>query len=115
MKMDDEKKYRLIVVTRPRAGLGFRLAGVHVEEIEEADATERLTTLLRQSDLGAVAVEEEILRQVPEATVARAVRSGVPVVIPIALPSNWSEAVSAETYVAELVRRAIGYHIKIDA
>lgn len=106
-------QYRLMVVTRPGAGLGFRLAGVPVEEVAEASVAERVAALLEQPDLGVLAVEEDLLRQVPEAVLARAGRDGVPVLLPFTLPSRMGEGSGGEAYVVALIRRAIGYHIKI--
>lgn len=106
-------QYRLTVVTRPGAGLGFRLAGVPVEEVAEARAAERIAALLEEPDLGVLAVEDDLLRHVPEAVLDRPGRGGVPVLLPFTLPKQWGEGSGGEAYVAALIRRAIGYHIKI--
>lgn len=108
-------QYRLTVVTRAGAGLGFRLAGVLVEELAEANAAERIAALLEEPNLGVLAVEDNLLRHVPEAVIERPGRSGVPVLLPFTLPKRWGEGSGGEAYVAALVRRAIGYHIKIQA
>jgi V/A-type H+-transporting ATPase subunit F len=106
-------QYRLMVVTRPGAGLGFRLAGVPVQEVAEAGVAERIAALLEQPDLGVLAVEDDLLRHVPEGVLTRASRGGVPVLLPFTLLSRWGEGGGGEAYVAALIRRAIGYHIKI--
>jgi len=106
-------QYRLTVVTRPGAGLGFRLAGVPVEEVAEASAAERIAALLEEPDLGVLAVEDDLLRHVPEAVLERPGRDGVPILLPFTLPKQWEEGSGGEAYVAALIRRAIGYHIKI--
>ena len=106
-------QYRLTVVTRPGTGLGFRLAGVPVEEVAEASAAERIAALLEEPDLGVLAVEDDLLRHVPEAVLERPGRGGVPVLLPFTLPKQWGEGSGGEAYVAALIRRAIGYHIKI--
>lgn len=108
-----EGEYRLKVVTRPGAGLGFRLAGVPVEEMGEAAGAERIAALLEEPGLGILAIDEDLLRQVPPTTLERASRDGVPIVLPFTLPIRWEEGGGGEAYVAALIRRAIGYHIKI--
>ena len=108
-------EYRLKVITRPGAGLGFRLAGVPVEEMAEADASERIAALLEEPGLGILAIDDDLLRHVPEAVLEPAGRSGVPVVLPFTLPRRWEEGGGGEAYVAALIRRAIGYHIKIQS
>ena len=108
-------QYRLTVVTRPGAGLGFRLAGVAVEEVSESSVAERIAALLEEPDLGVLAVEDDLLRRVPETVFARAVREGAPVLLPFTLPRRLGEGSAGEEYVVTLIRRAIGYHIKIHA
>ncbi len=106
-------RYRLKVVTRPGAALGFRLAGVPVEEIDDARSAERIAALVEEPGLGILAVDEALLCQVPPTVLERANRVGVPIVLPFTLPTRWEERVGGEEYVAALIRRAIGYHIKI--
>ena len=112
---DQGGQYRLTVVTRPGAGVGFRLAGVPVEEVAEASAAQRIAALLEEPDLGVLAVEEDLLRHVPQAVLDRPRRDGVPVLLPFTLPKQWGERSGGEAYVAALIRRAIGYHIRIQA
>ncbi len=106
-------RYWFRVLTRPGEGLGFRLAGVPVEEIAEGEIAERFKTILADPGLGVVAVEEDLFTRVPEALRERAGRAGIPILLPFALPRRWEEAGQGERYVAALIRRAIGYHVKI--
>jgi vacuolar-type H+-ATPase subunit F/Vma7 len=106
-------RYGFKVATRPGAGLGFRLAGAAVEEIEEGKVAERLRVILADASLGVLAVEEELLEQAPPALLEKIGREGVPVLLPFAFPRSWKEGGHGEEYVATLIRRAIGYHVKI--
>jgi V/A-type H+-transporting ATPase subunit F len=106
-------RYWFKVVTRRGEGLGFRLAGAPVEELAEGEEAERFKALLADESLGVLAVEEGLLEQVPEPLRERIGRQGVPVLLPFALPRRWQEAAHGEQYVASLMRRAIGYHVKI--
>ncbi|MBI3047669.1 MAG: V-type ATP synthase subunit F [Acidobacteria bacterium] len=106
-------EYRLKVVTRPGAGLGFRLAGVPVEEVSGPVTAERLAALVEEPGLGILAIDEELLGGVPQDVLERVSRDGVPIVLPFTLPARWGERVGGEEYVSALIRRAIGYHIKI--
>lgn len=106
-------RYELRIVTRPGDGLGFRLAGAQVEEVAEQDVAERFKALVAEPGLGVLAVEGELLQHVPEALLERAGREGIPVLLPFSFPRRWQEAGRGEQYVATLVRRAIGYHVKI--
>lgn len=106
-------RYWFKVVTRRGEGLGFRLAGAPVEEIEEGEEAERFKALVADASLGVLAVEEQLLERVPEPLLQRIGREGVPVLLPFALPKRWEEVGRGEEYVATLIRRAIGYHVKI--
>jgi V/A-type H+-transporting ATPase subunit F len=106
-------RYWFKVATRPGNGLGFRLAGAAVEEIDGAEVAERFAALAAHPGLGVLAVEEELLEQVPEPVLEKIGREGLPVLLPFAFPRRWQEAGRGEPYVAALVRRAIGYHVKI--
>jgi len=104
---------RLVVAVRPGDALGFRLAGAEVEEVapgEEAAAWKRLAA---DPAAGVLAVEEELLAAVPERLVKRARDRGLPVVLPFALPRRWSEEGRGRAYVAAIIRRAVGYGVKL--
>ena len=103
----------LVVAVRPGDGLGFRLAGARVEEVAPGEEERRLGPLLAAPDAGVLAIDEELLAAVPAPLVERAGRSGVPVVFPFALPRRLGEPGQAGSYVGMLVRRAIGYHVRL--
>jgi len=104
----------LRVVTRPGEALGFRLAGVPVEEVAAGEEVSRMRALLADPSLGVLAVETAVLGQVPEPLLKRAAERGLPVVLPFTLPGRLSEAAGGRAYVAALIRRAIGYHVKLE-
>jgi V/A-type H+-transporting ATPase subunit F len=106
-------RYTFRVATRPGEGLGFRLAGAAVEEVEAGEEADRFKALLSDPTLGVLAVEQGLLESVPESVLERASREGVPVLLPFTLPRRWQETGRGEEYVASLIRRAIGYHVKI--
>jgi V/A-type H+-transporting ATPase subunit F len=103
----------LKIVTRPGEGLGFRLAGAAVEEIAPGEEAALFAALLADPKLGVLAVEEELLAQAPDRPLRRARERGLPVVLPFALPRRWTDQKLGERYVAALIRRAVGYHIKL--
>jgi vacuolar-type H+-ATPase subunit F/Vma7 len=106
-------RYWFRVATRPGDGLGFRLAGAAVEEIDQGQAAERFRTLLADPSLGVLAVEQTLLEQVPQPLLEKIGREGLPVLLPFAFPRRSKEAGGGERYAATLIRRAIGYHVMI--
>jgi len=106
---------RLVVAVRPGDALGFRLAGAEVEAVapgEEPAAWRRVTA---DRSAGVLAVEESVLEAVPDRLVRRTRDRGTPVVLPFALPRRWSEEGKGQAYVAAIIRRAIGYAVKLGA
>ncbi len=103
----------LAVAVRPGDGLGFRLAGVTVEEVARGAEPAAFRRLLSDPHAGVVAVEEELLAAAPERLVRRAREKGLPVILPFALPRRVGEEGRGRAYVAALIRRAIGYGVKL--
>jgi len=103
----------LAIAVRPGDALGFRLAGAAVEEVLPGEETRALLELLERPGLAVVAVEEELLRLAGEAVRRRQRDARLPVVIPFALPRRWAEEGRGRELVAAVVRRAVGYHVKL--
>lgn len=106
---------RLAVVVRPADALGFRLAGVALEEIAPGEEAAAFRRLVGDPRLGVVAVEEELLAAAPPRLLARVRERGLPVILPFALPRRWGEEGRGRAYVAALIRRAVGYGVKLGA
>jgi V/A-type H+/Na+-transporting ATPase subunit F len=104
---------RLAVAVRPEDALGFRLAGVRVEPVAPGEEAGAFRRLLADPQLGVLAAEEELLRAAPARLLARAHQRGVPVVLPFALPRRLGEEGPGRAYVAALIRRAVGYGVKL--
>lgn len=106
--------WRVRVLASTATSAGYRLAGLTVDEVAlAADAGDRLATAAGDADVGIILVEQRLLDAVPSA-VRRAVdRRPLPIIVPIPAP-NWTHATSdAESYIVELLRRAIGYRVKL--
>jgi V/A-type H+-transporting ATPase subunit F len=100
------------VLARRGDGLGPRLAGVRVVEAAPGDEVASFKRLLAEEGLGVLAVDQELYELVPLDDRRRKDRT-LPVVIPFAVPRRWSETGRGKDYVAALIRRAVGYHVKL--
>lgn len=103
----------LAVLVRPGQALGFRLAGATVEEVAPGGEAAALKRLVADPRLGVLAVEDDVLRGVPARVLARAHQAAVPVLLPFVLPARLGDAGRGGDYVAALVRRAVGYAVKL--
>ena len=105
---------QLRVLVRPGDGEGFRLAGAAVEEVPAGEEAPRMRAALADEGAAVLAVETSVLGTVPEPLLRRAAERGRPVILPFTLPRRLSEAAAGRAYVAALIRRAIGYHVKLE-
>lgn len=106
--------YRILIMTYPEAAIGYRLSGADVLEFKEDEAiTSSLEEIFKKKDYGLLAVEEGMLKNVPEDLMKKIAREGIPVVVPINTPKGWYGAETAESYIARIIRKAIGYEVKI--
>lgn len=104
---------RILVITYPETALGFRMAGADVLEIERGrESPDIIEKVVEEGRYGLLIVEEGLLDKVPEDVEKRIRKRGRPVLVSIRSPQSWEEG-PKEPYIAKLLRRAIGYHIKI--
>jgi V/A-type H+-transporting ATPase subunit F len=103
----------LVVAVRPGDALGFRLAGATVEEVAPGSELSTFRRLLADERTGVLAVEEDLLQAIPPHALRRARERGVPVILPFALPRTLGEEGRGRAYVAALIRRAVGYGVKL--
>ncbi len=108
---------KVIIITNPELVLGFRLAGVEVQEArsgEEAGAI--ISRILRVGrEFGIIGIDEELNAQLDPKLLEELDEAGIPLLIPFSTAGIYSaEKVRAEEdYTANLIRNAIGYHIKL--
>lgn len=102
----------LRVVGRPGVARGFSLAGVPaLPALGAEDADEWLRRLRADPAVGVVLVQDVLFDALPAATQRWIARDPLPVVLPF--PGPRVEAPPAEEGVLELLRRAIGYRVRL--
>lgn len=105
---------RIAVIADPEAAQGFRLAGLEAYPAatpEEAKA--RLEELVQAGRYALVAVDQGLLPE-PEQAVERLMRGkDLPVLLPIAGLKDAFQNPDVEGYMRELVRKTIGFDIKL--
>ncbi len=104
----------VLVITAPGDSLGFRCAGLECREAGPgADVSSMLLSIQAEGKYGLVAIEDRLLMRASEATLKRLKKKALPIILPINVPQSWGPAVGEESPVVRLIRRAIGYQIKI--
>ncbi|MFI5310993.1 MAG: V-type ATP synthase subunit F [Gemmatimonadales bacterium] len=106
--------WRVRVLATPAIAAGFRLAGLTVDEVATSgEAGTKLVLAAAQPDVGILLVEQKLLDAMPEVTRREAERRALPILVPIPEPSWGAAAGDAESYILELLRRSIGYRVRL--
>lgn len=113
------------VLCRPGTATGFALAGLEpVIARSPTTAADRLEELLREPDAGLLLVEDTLLPRPGEGGERdrqdhrgragdRETPLGLPMVLRFPGPSWAPGAVAPEAWVAEILRRAVGYRVRL--
>ncbi len=101
------------VLCRPATAAGFGLAGLAADTAPDGAAAEpAVRALLGRLDLGVVLLEQSLHASLAPDLRAQVDRVAQPVVVPFPGPA-WQAAPTAEEQVVELLRRAIGYRVRL--
>jgi vacuolar-type H+-ATPase subunit F/Vma7 len=97
-----------------RALGGFRVAGFTCLELTDKENVDSaVESLMAEGRYGLVFVERERFDAISDRVMRRARKRGLPVILPIDVPTGWGAAGTSESHLARLIRRAVGYQIKI--
>ena len=106
--------YSVRVLCRPEIGAGFALAGLEPVEAATAEqGRERLQELLTKPEVGVVLMEESLYDELPDDMRRRLGRRSLPMVVPFPEPAWGEPAETADAYIVELLRQAIGYRVRL--
>jgi vacuolar-type H+-ATPase subunit F/Vma7 len=101
------------LLCRPEVAPAFALAGFRpVEATDGAEAGRRLVQMLSDARLGLVLVEAPLHDALDPELQRRLSARPVPLVVPVPAPS-WAEHAAADQVIVELLRRAIGYQVRL--
>lgn len=104
----------VIALMEKETGLGYRLAGVDVRETPTPEEMGRQArSLSRDPGVRLVILDEDLFRGLPEALQRTLEESRSPLFVPVPSLPLRKGALRPEEYVARLIRRAVGYQIRI--
>jgi len=100
-------------VCRPEIASGLELAGLRADTAVDAATTRaRLAALADDHEVGIVLIDERLLRELPAELVQRLERQPRPLLAPFPGP-RFDRPEAAEEAVLEILRRAIGYRVRL--
>ena len=102
---------KIAFITPPEVEYAFELTGVrqYVSREEEAEIT--LLNTLKESETGLIVIDERLLRGLTEERLKEIEKSWGGIIL--VLPSPERPEVEVEDFAARLIKRAIGYHVKL--
>lgn len=94
--------------------VGFRLAGVDAVAAGCAEEAERLLrACIAEGGVSLVLINQSFLDRFSETARRRIERLSLPLIIPLPISPTWGKEEPSQDYVLSLIRRAIGYQMKI--
>ncbi len=104
---------RVACLCRPELAPAFALAGFRpISAPDPEDAARRLTSLLADPRIGLVLIDGPLHDGLNPDLQRRLSARPVPLVVPVPAPS-WAEHAAADRVIVELLRRAIGYQVRL--
>jgi vacuolar-type H+-ATPase subunit F/Vma7 len=105
--------FRVHGLTWPITAAGLRIAGLAADDASSAeDASRRLAELAAAPDVGVILMDQALFDQIPDALRHQLARRALPIVVPIPRPMR-VPGEGGEDYILELLRRAIGYRVRL--
>jgi vacuolar-type H+-ATPase subunit F/Vma7 len=99
-------------ITPPDAAYGLGLCGVPQHSVETGDADAALAKALAEPATGLVVIDERLLAALPEDRLREIEQAWNGILL--VLPSPEKPPAEVEDYASRLIRRAIGYHVRLN-
>lgn len=105
---------RIVALVDERSSPGFELAGIESHPTPSVETmTRSVEAIFKEAEIEVVILEEELFRALPEGFQRRIEESTSPIFVPVRTIRRTSDQQPSEEYLARMIRRAIGYQIKI--
>jgi vacuolar-type H+-ATPase subunit F/Vma7 len=97
----------------PETAIGFSLAGVRTIEADPVKSLdEQVLELALDPELAVLLIDEALSDRLGEETKKRFSKKPLPMLVPFPR-AHWTEGQAVDDYVVELLRRAIGYRVRL--
>lgn len=101
---------RIVFLTVPDIQFGFRLTGVTHETLKEEELDQKLRDLMLE-ETGLVVIDERLISGIAETKLREMEKRWYGILL--VLPAPKRPGVALEDYAMRLIRRAIGYHVRL--
>ncbi len=102
---------KIAFLTPADAEFGFSLAGVSQYIAGQKEAGESLEEIISQADTGLIVIDERIIKTFDEKRMRETEELWCGIIL--VLPSPTKPPAEVEDYAVRLIRRAIGYHVRL--
>lgn len=102
---------RIIFLTPKAVPHGFAAAGFEQQTVADTEAAAALLAARNAADVGVIIVDERLLPAIDEALLTRLRQNWAGILL--VLPAPAAGAAAEEDYLQRMIRRALGYHIRI--
>lgn len=105
---------RIRVIATPEVAAGFLLAGMETEAAVRSDDTvRRIIAVAGDRTTGVLLVEQPLLELLPPADRRALDARAVPIVLAFPTPPLAEQPVPVDTIVLDILRRAVGYRVRL--
>ncbi len=102
---------KIAFITPGDARFGFGLAGMPQYIAGQEEAEEKLREIMEESDTGLIIIDERIIKAIDEEKIREMEDRWHGIML--VLPSPVKPAAEIEDYAVRLIRKAIGYHVRL--
>jgi V/A-type H+-transporting ATPase subunit F len=103
-----------LVITDPESAVGFRLAGVDTLTAADPHEAEKvLQERVNAGRAGLILINQNFFDRFSDSLRRKLEKLSLPLIIPIPISTTWWKEERSSDYIFNLIRRAIGYQMKI--
>ncbi len=103
----------MVIIARHGRADGFLAAGFNVIEATDDDIQEITFECALSGDFGLIVIDDDLYNGLGKETLRRYQKTSKSLLMPIELPKGSLEGKFKDTYIERIIRRAIGYQLKI--
>lgn len=103
----------IVFITPEDVRYGFMLTGVSQHIIREGNIIDELNEIIRIKDIGFIVIDERLLKDKDIEYLREIERRWEGIIL--VLPAPMKPTIEAEDYAIRLIKKAIGYHVRLSA